>query len=277
MTAFARCFLLLFAQLYVGGMLALAVPPFHEIERGFYKSTAGVYLGAGVAAFLGRLTLLLGHPSAAVAGPWELVELILWLISLIAATIYLRSLWGEAFQLRARAFAATWICGGLALIVAAQWYRPAGAFSIETLLYPLNFLVSALLQGAVATGMLLGHWYLIDRDLSIAPFRTMLSFFIALLALQATLAVVSIGSLALLGSDATGEALGLLWREHSALLLFRVVLSPLAAAALAAMIWRTLAIPQTMAATGLFYVAILAVFVGEMMGRFILFRTQLPL
>jgi len=43
------------------------------------------------------------------------------------------------------------------------------------------------------------------------------------------------------------------------------------------MIRRTLDVPQTMAATGLFYIAVLAVLVGEMLGRFILFRTGLPL
>jgi len=43
------------------------------------------------------------------------------------------------------------------------------------------------------------------------------------------------------------------------------------------MIHRTLQIPQTMAATGLFYIAILFVMVGEILGRLILFRTSLPL
>ena len=36
-------------------------------------------------------------------------------------------------------------------------------------------------------------------------------------------------------------------------------------------------IPHTMAATGLFYIAILFVLVGEMLGRLLLFRTSLPL
>ena len=43
------------------------------------------------------------------------------------------------------------------------------------------------------------------------------------------------------------------------------------------MIRRVLAIPQTMAATGLFYVATLAVLVGEFLGRYFTFRTGLPL
>jgi len=35
---------------------------------------------------------------------------------------------------------------------------------------------------------------------------------------------------------------------------------------LSGMIWRTLQIPHTMAATGLFYMALLGVFVGEILG-----------
>src|SRR5207245_2590396 len=52
---------------------------------------------------------------------------------------------------------------------------------------------------------------------------------------------------------------------------------PLSAPGLGFMIHRTLQIPQTMAATGLFYIAILFVLVGELLGRLILFRTSLPL
>jgi hypothetical protein len=45
---------------------------------------------------------------------------------------------------------------------------------------------------------------------------------------------------------------------------------------LAGMIRRTLLIPHTMAATGLFYIALLGVFVGEILGRQILAVTALP-
>jgi hypothetical protein len=56
-----------------------------------------------------------------------------------------------------------------------------------------------------------------------------------------------------------------------------VVLGPVASIVLAWMCWQTLKIPQTMAATGLLYIALMSVVVGEMLGRFILFRTALPL
>ncbi len=42
MQAFPASFLLLFYQVSLGGLFALAVTPFHELERGFYKSTGAV-------------------------------------------------------------------------------------------------------------------------------------------------------------------------------------------------------------------------------------------
>src|SRR5947207_7093000 len=41
---FSDCFLLVFGQLAVGGLAALAVPPFAVLQRGFYKSSACVFL-----------------------------------------------------------------------------------------------------------------------------------------------------------------------------------------------------------------------------------------
>ncbi len=273
MELFARCFLLVFAELYVGGLLALSVPPFHEIERGFYKSSAAVYLGIGCVAVLGRLMLL----TSAAAAPAQAVELAFWITSLLAAGVYLYSLWGESFRLRARVYAAAWLTGVIALIISAQAFRLSPLLSFETLLYPLNFLIAALLLGAVTTSMLLGHWYLIDRSLSIEPFRSMFRFFAVMLVLQTAVVLFGGGLLGVLGARVSAAELGHLLHDHQGAMLARLLLSPVATAGLAWMIWKTLQIPQTMAATGLFYIAILSVLVGEFMSRFILFRTSLPL
>ena len=274
METFARCFLLVFAELYVGGLLTLSIPPFHEIERGFYRSTASVYLGAGFIAFVGRVALL-GRGAA--LGWANGVELTLWVFSLAAAALYLRGLWSDDFRRRARHYVWAWASGVTALAVGAQAFRLGPVLSVETVLYPISFVVSALLLGAVTTGMLLGHWYLIDRGLSIDPFRRMLRFFVLMLVVQGTLLLVNGGLLRLLGAHASVDSLTQLFDAHASLLTVRVLLSPVAAGALAWMIWKTLQIPQTMAATGLFYIAILSVLVGEFMARFILFRTSLPL
>lgn len=274
MGLFARCFLLVFAQLYVGGVLALSVPPFYEVARGFYKSTASVYIGAGVLMLAGRASLLLRGESA--PGGAEIVELTLWVVSLAAGFVYLHSLWTEAMKRRARAYVVTWMSGLLALLVGAQSFRLSPVLSLETVLYPVSFVASAVVLGAVCTGMLLGHWYLIEHELSIEPFRRLFRFFVRSLTVQACVLAITGVALALFGSGATAAALAKLMTEHLPLLAVRLGLSPVAAGGVAWMIARTLEIPQTMAATGLFYIAILAVLVGEMMGRFVLFRTALP-
>src|SRR5438094_9657773 len=89
--------------------------------------------------------------------------------------------------------------------------------------------------------------------------------------------VLTVTILVMAVAPAGAVAVGKLWHDHAPLLAARFLLGPLAALGLGFMIHRTLQIPQTMAATGLFYIAILFVLVGERLGRLILFRTSLPL
>jgi hypothetical protein len=272
--AFARCYLLVFGQLAVGGFMALSAPPFHAVDRGFYKSSAAVYLGAGFATLAGLVTLALEAPAA---GWLRWSEVGAWAVFVLCASFYAASLWRDAPSRRARTFVLTLLSGVIAASVSAETYRLSGPFSLETVLYPLNLLLAALSLGAVATGMMLGHWYLIDTGLSIEPLLRIFRLFVVSLALQAGVGGVSLGLLWIGGSAATAAQLQLLFDDHWVLLAARVAAAPVAAAGLAWMIWRTLLLPQTMAATGLFYVATLSVIVGELLGRFILFRTSLPL
>ena len=83
--------------------------------------------------------------------------------------------------------------------------------------------------------------------------------------------------LAVAGGPEARDGARTLLDSHTGLLAARVAVSPIAAGVLAWMIDRTLRVPQTMAATGLFYIAVLTVAVGEFLGRFLLFRTGVPL
>jgi hypothetical protein len=79
-----------------------------------------------------------------------------------------------------------------------------------------------------------------------------------------------------LGSPGTVLSLKRLWSDHAILLASRLSIAQVGSLILSAMIRRTLRIPHTMAATGLFYIAMLGVFVGEILGRQILALTSLP-
>ena len=271
MSEFSACFLLVFGQLAFGGVVGLAVPPFEVLDRGFYRSSAGIFLGSAVAFLGGKIALITraGHLGVA-----DAVEVVLWTAFCVALGLYVASLWSDSNQRRARTYLASFLTGLAALSFSALTFRLGGP--VSSVLYPLAFVSAALVLGAVATGMLLGHWYLIDLGLSIEPLERLLRWF--LVATWAQLAVLALTTtLVGLGSDEGEAAVARLWHDHRPLLLTRVILGPAAALAMGYLIRRTLRIPQTMAATGLFYVAILAVMVGEMLGRLILFRTSLPL
>jgi hypothetical protein len=270
---FSHCFLLVFGQLAVGGVIGLAVPPFAVLERGFYKSTAAVFVGCAVMFLAGKIALAL---RAGALSTGAATEMILWGGFTLAATVYLASLWGDARRRRARAFTASLGLGVVALAASATLHRLGPVLSPATVLYPIAFLTGALALGAVATGLALGHWYLIDLGLSIEPLRRLFRYFVAVLLIHTTVMAATIGAMAL-GSDPGSAAVATLWHEHALLLALRFTLGPLAALGLGYLIHRTLEIPQTMAATGLFYIAILSVMVGELLGRLILFRTSLPL
>jgi hypothetical protein len=272
-TQFAECYLLIFGQLAVGGIAGLAVPPFATIERGFYKSSAGIFLGSALLYLVGMIALAIraGAPSTA-----TLVELGSWTVFAACTAAYLASLWDESHERRVRWYPCALFSGVAALVVTATTYRVGGALGPATVLYPFAFLTGALSLGAVATGMLLGHWYLIDLGLSIHPLVRLFRWFVVVTAAHVAVLLLTLLVLATTSGTAA-DAVRLLWEHHASLFAARLLLGPVAALGIGYLIHRTLAIPHTMAATGLFYIAILFVLVGEMLGRLLLFRTSLPL
>jgi hypothetical protein len=96
---FSGCFLLLFGQLAVGGVAGLAVPPFEVLDRGFYRSSAGIFLGFALLFLVGKVALVVrgGTLSAPTA-----VELVAWVAFAGSLGLYVFSLWRESGALRAR-------------------------------------------------------------------------------------------------------------------------------------------------------------------------------
>ncbi|TAJ98808.1 hypothetical protein EPO44_11010 [bacterium] len=275
MQAFPASFLLLFYQVALGGLFAMAATPFHELERGFYKSTAGALFVVGLLGLLGKSDIYLQWLSAGTK-LGAAMEMFLYLLFLLFFSLYLYSLWGERVVFRARTFSLALLIGLAGLAVSAHSFYQAPLWSLETLIYPLSVVLSALLLGSVTVGMLIGHWYLIDTGQSLDPFIRIFKFFFISLIIQMVSFLILPPLLYLLGNPKTVQRLTQLWEEHYWLLSARLLVGQGAPLILSAMIWRTLKIPHTMAATGLFYIALLGVFVGEILGRQILALTSLP-
>ncbi len=273
MNPYGAAFVMFLYQLSVGGLVGLSVTPFNDLERGFYKSTAGVLVLAAVLAVWGYLDLLPERQ-----GWGKITEICLLAGFTLFLTLYFITLWGERAFLRARFFSTAILIGLFGLAVASFGFTPTELGPVEAVVLPLSFIVSSLLLGAVTVGMLIGHWYLIETGQSLEPFFRVFRFFVAMLVIQTVLQLVAAALLYLLGTGATAAALERLFSDHLVLLASRFLVAQLGPLLLSYMIWKTLSdFKNTMAATGLFYIALLGVFVGELLSSQILALTLLPL
>jgi protein NrfD len=143
---------------------------------------------------------------------------------------------------------------------------PGGAWTVA------SAAVGGLFFGAVLLTMNLGHWYLVSRAL---PFQ--------LLARGAALfAALAVARAALLGAaiaaNPRSEGLeALLSLDRDALFfLFRVVWGLVGPLALAWFIWRTAEMRSNQAATGLLYVALVFVLIGELLASYLTVATGFP-
>jgi hypothetical protein len=277
-TRFAACFILVFGELAWGGLFALSIPPFFNVERGFYKSSASVYLAASLTTAIGLgLLALRGVASAGPGTGFLWTASALWTLSSAAVCVYLYTLWTDDGLLRARAYAAGLGLGLIALIANVMLLMPPGFGAVAAFCYVITAITSSMVLGLVSGAMLFGHWYLIDLDMPVDYLRTFVRLLGIVLIADLIALGLAIGLPAILGSAGAAAAVHDLFASHSDLLAVRLLLGPIATIILVWMCWQTLKIPQTMAATGLLYIAVMSVLVGEMLGRFIMFRTAIPL
>src|SRR5262245_32361090 len=126
--------------------------------------------------------------------------------------------------------------------------------------------------GAVLLIMNLGHWYLVSRSL---PFRLLArgAALFAGLALFRTLYL----ALAVASHPASEGLHSLVSLERDALFfLFRVLWGIVGPLALSYFIWRTAEMKSNQAATGLLYVALVFVLIGELLSSYLTVATGFP-
>ena len=126
--------------------------------------------------------------------------------------------------------------------------------------------------GAVVLIMNLGHWYLVSRAL---PFRLLARgavLFAALAAFRTLYLAVAVAA-----HPGTEGLHALLSVERDALFfLFRVLWGIVGPLALSYFIWRTAQMRSNQAATGLLYVALVFVLIGELLSSYLTVATGFP-
>lgn len=160
----------------------------------------------------------------------------------------------------------------IAVLVAAALATSEGAHGIAV----AGAISSSLLLGAVIITMVLGHWYLVDTTLSIAPLRDGARWFsIAVVLRWAAVAIVLVyGGWEVLR---VSRAADLIFSTNGLFFLFRALMGLAAPLLLSTLIWQTVKMRSTQSATGLLYVALILVLFGELVSQFLLVRTGYPL
>ena len=147
----------------------------------------------------------------------------------------------------------------------------ATASPLHSIALGVSTALGAALLGVATAGMLLGHRYLTDTDMPIAPLRRLVRIYLAVVGARVVwvaVASVPLWSARFLPTDAF-----YFWLALSV----RVGVGLVTVAIFAWMVWDCVRRRATQSATALFYLSMLLVFIGELAGQYLMRSESLPL
>jgi len=168
--------------------------------------------------------------------------------------------------------------GSAAVIGDATTYVfPGPRMSWELWLRPVSAILSSVTLGSVLLSMTLGHWCLVVPQLSVSALRKMSLIFFSALALRALFLVLTLLAYhSYGGADGAQTTAGLLdLSRWGTLFVARAGFGIVGPLALVYFIWDTVKIRSTQSATGILYIAVFLVLIGETFSRFLFLFTSI--
>ena len=138
-------------------------------------------------------------------------------------------------------------------------------------------LTSALLMGAAAGAMILGHYYLVVLDLPIQALRRLTILLIVAIALRTVVVAIVLAGPTHPGvAEARTVAAGLLSID-GVFVWMRLLFGIAGPLSLVWFIWKTVEIRSTQSATGILYVQLFLVMAGELLAKYLRVAVGIPL
>jgi hypothetical protein len=237
-------------RLSFGLAAAMATVSPRKVSSGYFRNHLYVVLG------LSSLAALLSGGAARAALAWAVATAVLSYVGSIA-WLYEKRKSGVVLLALVAGVA---LIGSLEIVPIPVTVAPGAATTgpslSELALRYLHPITSGLLLGFTMAAMLLGHWYLNAPGMQLAPLRKLLIAIAVAVVAQAV--VCGLGLFLELGIRdlSTPDWLFLTLRWSFGLIGVLILVG---------LAWQTLAIPNTQSATGILYVAVMGVFVGETM------------
>ncbi len=258
---------LVFGQLAVGGVFLMALPVLDTVGIWFFRTNGLVFL---ITVILGlALFPVTWTDWAAMLLEFDMIGAVflLFVFFILLLFIYNLRLWfRHPHHSRTLLFAAS-LLGSIAIVMSAGYYLPEDRSFFRLFSLSVYFLNSSLLLGAGVLGMLLGHSYLTHADLSIVPLRKLAKLFMILVFVEAVFVLISL----VIAAPTERLQNAFFIRSFEGLYLWiRILIGIVGPVILAPMIVQTVKERATMSATGLLYVAMMMVIIGEIFSRFFL-------
>jgi len=203
------------------------------------------------------------------------------LVSLVVAETAVLLYWatvGRALASVRPAILGTACAAALVALVTQAFAASSGRVAIDQVMTVASFLSSAALLGGACTAMILGHWYLVIPSLQVQHLQSIVKVHIGSLVVR-----VAVASAAVFVAIATWQpGVGPSFRHYilSVAGIFfwqRVLFGLCGPALLSYLTWETAKIRSTQSATGILYVDFFTVVVGEVLAKYLLLATGVPL
>jgi protein NrfD len=166
--------------------------------------------------------------------------------------------------------------GFVAVVAQAIAVVSGGAVALKAMTIA-SFLSSAAFLGGACTAMILGHWYLVIPSMQVSHLQSIVKVHIASMVVRVAVVLAAI----FLATAALEPGLGPSFRHYvtSVAGIFfwqRVLFGLFGPAVLSYLTWETAKIRSTQSATGILYVDFFTVVVGEVLAKYILLTTRVP-
>jgi protein NrfD len=169
--------------------------------------------------------------------------------------------------------------GVVAIVGQALEVQPQGAIppGLTTALIIASFLSSAALLGGTCGAMILGHWYLVIPSMNVTHLQAITKWHIASMIVRIVI-VTTVVFLAIVSwQPGMGPSFERYILSTSGIFFWqRVLFGLVGPLVLSYLTWETAKIQSTQSATGILYVDFFTVVVGEVLAKYLLLSTSVP-
>jgi hypothetical protein len=231
---------------------------------------------AGTAALLIASGFALRPEAGTDSGPLHVAATTSLLVAEAALVVY----WATIGRMLARirpALLWTAIAGGLVAVTLQALEISGTAPGLMPWLTVASFLSSVGLLGGACGAMVLGHWYLVVPSLDISHLQSIVRLHIGSMVVRVVVVLAAVTIAIVTWEPGMGPNFQRYIMSSGGIFFWQRVLFGLAGpAVLAYLTWETAKIQSTQSATGILYVDFFTVIVGEVLAKYLLLSTRVP-